>query len=48
MTGALRVPDAIGDLRLELMLQGKVVRYSVSFRAPGEGADQDTAELAAA
>ena len=37
VTGALRVPDAIGDLRLELMLQGKVVRYSVSFRAPGEG-----------
>ena len=37
LTGALRVPDAIGDLRLELMLQGKVVRYSVSFRAPGEG-----------
>jgi hypothetical protein len=37
LTGALRVPDAIGDLRLELMLQGKVVRYSVRFRAPGEG-----------
>ena len=37
LTGALRVPDAIGDLQLELMLQGKVVRYSVSFRAPSEG-----------
>ena len=37
LTGSLRVPDAIGDLRLEVMLQGKVVRYSVKFKAPGEG-----------
>ena len=37
LTGALKVPDAIGDLELELMLQGKVVRYSVGFKAPTEG-----------
>ncbi len=37
LTGALRVPDAIADLQLELLLQGKVVRYSVSFRAPADG-----------
>ena len=28
---------AIGELGLELMLQGKVVRFSVSFPAPREG-----------
>ena len=37
LTGALKVRDAIGDIRLELMLQGKVVRYSVRFPAPSEG-----------
>ena len=37
LTGALQVRGAIGELGLELMLQGKVVRFSVSFPAPREG-----------
>ncbi len=37
LTGSLRIPDAIGDLDIEVMLQGRTVRYSVGFGPPNEG-----------
>jgi hypothetical protein len=37
LTGSIRVPDAIDDLDIEVMLQGRTVRYSVGFRPPNEG-----------
>ena len=37
LTGALQVRGAIGDLGLELMLQGGAVRFSVQFSGPSEG-----------
>lgn len=37
LTGALKIPGAIGDLGIEVMLHGRKVRYSVGFRAPDEG-----------
>ena len=37
LTGSLRVPDAIDDLDIEVMLQGRTVRYSVGFEPPNEG-----------
>jgi hypothetical protein len=37
LTGSLKVPDAIDDLDIEVMLQGRTVRYSVGFGPPNEG-----------
>ena len=37
LAGALIVPDAVGDLTIEVFLHSQTVRYGVTLRAPTEG-----------
>lgn len=37
LSGSIKIPDAIGDVDIEVILAGRTVRYSVGFRAPNEG-----------
>ena len=37
LSGVLRIPDAIGDIDIDINLQAQTVRYGVEFDAPNEG-----------
>jgi len=37
LSGTLRIPDAIGDVSIELFLHSQSIRFGVGFRAPTEG-----------
>ncbi len=37
LSGTVKIPDAAGDLRVEVFLHSKTVRYSVAVRPPTEG-----------
>ena len=40
LNGTFRVPDAAGDISLELVLQARAVRYRVEIKPPSEGRAQ--------
>lgn len=37
LSGTLRIPDAVGDVRLDLFLHSRCVRYGVDIAAPNRG-----------
>jgi len=37
LSGVLRVPDAVGDIQIDVFLNSRSVRYGVEVRAPTEG-----------
>ena len=37
LTGTFRIPDAAGDIKIEVDLRSRVVRYAMTVAAPTEG-----------